>query len=231
MVDVITRLKVRGKLFEIIVDCDKTIELKKKKNISSETVRDVLAIDSVFSDYKKGFKPSTTDLKNAFGTEQINEIAAKILADGEIVLPQEYREKEREAKFKKIIDFLVKNCIDPRTNAPYTTERISSALKEAGVRIDETRGADEQALIIIKQIEKIIPIKISTIKLKITIPAAHTGKAYGILQKFNKTKEEWLSDGSFSCIINLPAGMQMDFYDKLNAITHGSALTEEIKEE
>ncbi len=231
MVDVITRLKVKGKLFEIIVDCDKAIELKKKKNISSETVRDVLAIDTVFSDYKKGFKPSTTDLKNAFGTEQISEIATKILADGEIVLPQEYREKEREAKFKKIIDFLVKNCIDPRTNAPYTAERISSALKEAGARIDETRGADEQALIIVKQIEKIIPIKISTIKLKITIQAAHTGKAYGILQKFNKTKEEWLSDGSFSCIINLPAGMQMDFYDKLNAITHGSALTEEIKEE
>lgn len=230
MVDVVARLKVKGKTFEVMVDCDKAIDLKKKKNVSAATVRDILAIDTVFSDYKKGLKFSASDLKEAFGTEDVSEIAARIIAEGEIVLPQEYREKEREAKLKQIIDFLVKNSVDPRTNAPYTAERISSALKEAGVRIDETRSADEQSLLIIKKIEKIIPIKIATIKLKIVIPAAHTGKAYGLLSKFSKIKEEWLSDGSYSCIINLPAGMQMDFYDKLNAITHGSATTEEIKE-
>ncbi|UZE93875.1 MAG: ribosome assembly factor SBDS [Candidatus Pacearchaeota archaeon] len=230
MVDVVARLKVKGKLFEIMVDCDKAIESKKSKNVTVANMRDILAIDLVFSDYKKGLKVSSSDLKEAFGDDNVNEVAAKIVREGEIVLPQEYREKEREQKFKQIVDFLVKNSIDPRTNAPYTSERISSVLKEAGARVDETRSADEQALNIIKQIEKKIPIRIATIKLKIVIPAAHTGKAYGMLQKFNKTKEEWLSDGSLSCIIDLPAGMQMEFYDKLNAITHGSATTEEIKE-
>ncbi len=230
MVDVVARIKIKGKDFEIMVDCDKAINLRKNKNISASSVRDILGIDLVFSDYKKGLKVSASDIKDAFGTEDINEIAAKIISDGEIVLPQEYREKEREQKFKQIVDFLVKNSIDPRTKAPYTAERITSALKEVGVRVDETRSADEQALIIIKQLEAKIPIRIETIKLKITIPAAHTGKAYGIFQKFTKTKEEWQSDGSLLCIIDLPAGMQMDFYDKLNAITHGSAITEEIKE-
>lgn len=230
MVNVVARIKIKGKNFEIMVDCDKAIDLKKKKDINAASMRDVLAIDNVFSDYKKGLKVSDSDFKNAFGTEDINEIAAKIIKEGEIVLPQEYRDKQREAKFKQVVDFFVKNCIDPRTKAPYTAERITNALKEAGARIDETRKADEQALLIIKQIEKIIPIKIETIKLKIVIPAAHTGKIYGILQNFNKLKEEWLSDGSLSCIINLPAGMQLEFYDKLNAVTHGSAITKEIKE-
>ena len=41
-------------------------------------------------------------------------------------------------------------------------------------------------------------------------------------------KEEWLSDGSFLCVIEKPAASLMDFFDKLNAITHGSALTKEI---
>lgn len=230
MVDVVARIKLKGKPFEVIVDCDKALELKKKREANASNVRDILAIDNVYSDYKKGFKAAAADIKVAFNTEDINEIAARIINEGEIVLPQEYRDKEREAKLRQIVEFLARNCIDPRTNAPYTTERIAAVLKEAGVRIDETRGIDEQALLIIKQIETKIPIKIAVIKLKVTIPAAYTGRAYGVLQKFNKIKEEWLSDGSFSCIIELPAGMQLEFYDKLNAITHGSALTEEIKE-
>jgi len=230
MVNVVARIKIKGKNFEIMVDCDKAIELKKKKDINAASMRDVLAIDGVFSDYKKGLKVSDSDFKNAFGTEDINEIAVKIIKEGEIVLPQEYRDKQREAKFKQVVDFLVKNCIDPRTKAPYTAERITNAIKEAGAKIDEKRKADEQALLIMKQIEKIIPIRIETIKLKIIIPAAHTGRIYGLLQNFNKLKEEWLSDGSLSYVINLPVGMQLEFYDKLNAVTHGSAVTEEIKE-
>jgi hypothetical protein len=30
--------------------------------------------------------------------------------------------------------------------------------------------------------------------------------------------------------VNVPAGAIIDFYDKLNGVTHGSALTEEIVE-
>jgi len=29
-------------------------------------------------------------------------------------------------------------------------------------------------------------------------------------------------------VLNIPAGLIMDFYDKLNDVTHGSALSEEI---
>ena len=230
MVDVVARLKLKGKPFEIMVDCDKAIVLKKQKNINVTSLRDVLALDTIYSDYKKGFKASSNALKDSFGSEDVYEIAARILKDGELLLPQEYREKEREAKFKQIVDFLVRNCMDPTTNAPYTAERIASALKQAGARIDETRPADEQALNIIRQIEGIIPIKIETKKIKLVVPAAYLGRVYGLLAAFKKIKEDWLSDGSLSCVINLPAGMQLSFYDKLNAITHGAATVEEIKE-
>ncbi|KHO52909.1 MAG: hypothetical protein QT05_C0013G0026, partial [archaeon GW2011_AR13] len=39
-----------------------------------------------------------------------------------------------------------------------------------------------------------------------------------------------LNDGSLEVIVNVPAGMIMSFFDKLNSITRGSALTENIKE-
>lgn len=229
MVDIVARLKLKGKTFEIMVDCDSAEALKKQKNVSASSIRDVLATDIIFSDFKKGLKFSTDELKEAFGTEDTCEIGARILEDGELLLPMEYREKKREAKFKQIVDFLVKNCLDPRTSAPYTAERISSAMKQAGAKIDENHSADEQALLIVKDLAKIMPIKIETKKIKLIIPPEHVGKIYSLLRAFTREKEEWLSNGSLSCIINLPAGMQIEFYDKLNAVTHGSALTEEIK--
>lgn len=232
MVDVVARIKLKGKNFEIIVDCDKAIAFKKEsKNVNAATLlRDVLAIDSVFYDYKKGLRVSPTDLKEAFGSDNIYEVAAKIIKEGEILLPQEYREKAREAKLKQIVDFLVRNCVDPRTGAPFTPDRIMAALKEVGARIDETRGADEQAIALIKDLEKVLPIKISVKRIKVVVPPAYVGHVYSLFKNLTKEKEEWLNDGSLSCIIALPAGMQLEFYDKLNNMTHGSAITEEIKE-
>lgn len=230
MVDIVARIKAKGKGYEIIVDCDKALALKKQGKIEGRMLRDVLAIDAVYTDYKKGFKANVTDLKDAFGTDNIYDIAAKILGDGELLLPQEYREKAREQKIKQVVDFLARNCIDPRTGAVYTAERIMAAMKEVGARTDENRSADDNALVVIKDLEKVLPIKIATKRIKITIPPAYVGHVYGLLKNFTKEKEDWLNDGSLSCVINLPAGMQLEFYDKLNNATHGSAITEEIKD-
>lgn len=232
MTDVVARIKVKGKNFEIIVDCDKALALKRQGKITNPAtaLRDVLVIDTVFSDYKKGLKVSSSDLKNAFDTDNVYDVAAKIILNGEIVLPQEYRDKAREEKLKQVIDFLSRNCVDPRTGAPYTPERIGSAIKQVGAKIEENKPVDEQALIIIKDLTTVLPIKIEMKKIKIIVPPAYVAQVYGFLKNFTKEKEDWLGDGSLSCVINLPAGMQLEFYDKLNNITHGSAVTEEIKE-
>ena len=62
-----------------------------------------------------------------------------------------------------------------------------------------------------------------------SVPAVHTGKVYGLLQEY-KEKEDWLGNGDLQITLNIPVGIQMEFYDKLNGITHGSAISEEIKE-
>ena len=50
----------------------------------------------VFLDSKKGLKPSQKDLMDAFKTEDFNEIAERIIKHGEIQIPTEYKEKQRE---------------------------------------------------------------------------------------------------------------------------------------
>lgn len=225
MANVTGRLKLKGKNFEVLVDLDKALAFKKT---GQGTMQNILAINTIFSDAKKGLHVSESDLKDAFGSTQAEEVAARIIKEGELQLPAEYKKQEREAKIKQVVDWLARNCLDPRTGTPHTADRISSVLHESSINIDN-RSVQEQIPEIIKKLQVKLPIRIETKKLSVTVPASYTGAVYGLLHSL-KEKEEWLNDGSLLCIINLPAGMQSEFYDKLNKITHGAALTEEIKE-
>lgn len=224
MTNVVSRIKTGGKNFEIIVDVDKAVEFKKT---GKGFIGDILGIDAVFTDSKKGAHASEKDLKEAFGTNDINVIAEKIIKSGETQLPTEYKEKQREGKEKQIIDFIARNAVDPRTDRPYTSERIERSLDEAGVNITN-KPIESQINEIVDKLKLILPIKIETKKLIVTVPAQYTGQIYGLLNTY-KESEEWLSNGDLKCIINVPVGFQMEFYDKLNAITHGAAISEEAK--
>ncbi|OGJ22115.1 hypothetical protein A3K73_07555, partial [Candidatus Pacearchaeota archaeon RBG_13_36_9] len=204
---------------------DKALQLKQGKPVN---INNVLSFDKVFYDSKKGLHASSADLESAFGTSNTAAIAEKIIKQGEIQVPKEYKDKEREDKKKQIIDFLSRNAVDPRTNSPHTADRISRTIDEAGVNIDN-KPMEQQISGVIDKIKPILPIKIRTKKLKLRIPAEHTGRVYGIVTEY-KESEEWLSNGELVVVINIPVGLQESFYDKLNSITHGSAISQEIKE-
>lgn len=225
MVNVEARLKSKGKEFEILVDVDKALQFKKGTDVS---IDNVLATDEIFYDWKKGLKASSKDLTEAFGTDDIKEVAKKIIKSGEVVLPAEYRKKEQDSRVKQVIDFLVRNAIDSSTGKVISETRIESAIEESGINI-ENKPVEQQISRIVSKLKEIIPIKIETKKLRVVVPAVHTGKAYGLLKEYEE-KEDWLSNGDLQVTINIPAGLQLEFYDKLNGITHGSALVEEIKQ-
>lgn len=226
MAEVVAKHRHGNKSFEILVDMEKAIDFKQDK---TNDIKGVLAIDTIFSDSKKGEKASEDDMQTVFETKDIYEVAAKIIKRGIIQLTAEYRKKLREAKEKQIIDYLSKNCINPQTNLPHPPQRIENAIEEAGAKIDEFKPVEEQVGDIIDSIQEVLPIKIEVKKLAIKIPAAYTGKAYSILKDYLK-KEEYQNDGSLVVVVELPAGLQMEFFDKLNSLTQGSAETKEIKD-
>ncbi len=222
MVNTTARIKKAGKRFEIQVNLEDALKFRKGEGDFSYDG------DFIFEDLKKGEKASSTDLKEAFGTEDVSEISKKIVKDGEVQTTQEHRDAEQEKRFKQVVDFLVTNAIDPQSGNPHTPERIKSALEQAHVNIKNV-PVENQIKEIIEKITSIIPIKLETKKVKITIPAVHTAQSYGIINQY-KEGETWKDDGSLEVVVSVPSGMIMDFYDKLNSITHGSALTEELKE-
>ncbi len=225
MAEVVAKLRQGNKEFEILVDLDKAMEFKQGKG----DITEVLAIDTIYTDSKKGLHASEDDLKKAFKTADPYEVAAQIIKKGVVQLTAEYRKKLRDAKVKQVVTFLARNCIDPKTNLPHPPQRIENAISEVGVKIDEFKSVEEQVNNIIKDLQKVLPIKIEFKKIAVKIPAAYTGKAYSILREYLK-KEEWTSSGDLVVVVELPAGLQMDFFSKLNSLTQGSAETKEIKE-
>jgi ribosome maturation protein SDO1 len=218
------RLKKKGKNFEILVDVDKALQLKKGENVN---IQNVLVVNQVFDDSKKGLKSSNDDMEDVFGTSEVGEVAEKIIKQGELVLPAEYKKKDQEKILKRIVNFISKHAVNPKTGNPHTEERIKEAIKEGNIEI-KNKPVEEQVGEIVSELKKVIPIKLETKKLKVTVPAASTGKAYGLLKQY-KEEEEWLGNGDLKCLISIPAGMQIEFYDKLNSLTQGSAVVEEIK--
>ena len=221
MAKVTARIKVKGKQYEIHVDLDEALKVK-------EGTGDIVsALDSpnIYYDLHKGTIASQSDLQDAFGTTNIHEIAKKIITKGEVQKTQEFRDEEREKKIKQIIDLLLRNAVDQHGH-PYTEERLKSAIEQAHYSFDN-RPAEQQLPNLIHKLKEVIPIKIETKKIKLTIPARFTGQIYGLLKDY-KENEEWLSNGDLQAILNIPSGMLIDFYEKMNAITHGSVQSEEI---
>jgi len=224
---VIARLKKGEEHFEVLVDPYAAADLIDGKEVD---VVQSLAIDAVFKDSKKGTHASEESLQKSFGTSNIGEISKQIIIKGDIQLTTEQRNKMQKNKRNRIIETITKNAMDPKTKAPHPRQRIELAMEQAGVHVDPFKPVSEQVKTIIEVLRPIIPISMENVRLSIKIPAENIGKAYGLVRNFGSLeREDWQSDGSWVGIIRLPAGMQTDFYDKLNDVTKGNVSTKILK--
>lgn len=223
MAQTTARITKKGKHYEVLVDLDEALKIKKG---AGGNINNAVLTGAIFHNLKSGEQAADDALMAAFGTNVFEEVAEKIIKSGDIELPLDYKREELDKKYKQVVDFIVKNAVSP-TGVPYTPDRIMKALHEAHVNV-KNKPIDSQVQDIIDALRSILPLKIEMKKIKIHIPAMHTGKAYGIINEY-KQSEEWLSNGDLSVVVSVPAGLIMDFYDKLNGVTHGSALTEEMK--
>jgi len=220
---VIARLEYYGERFEILVDPDLASDLKRGEDIQIE---DILAVEEVFKDAKKGDKASEEAMNKAFDTTDPLEAAVLIIRKGQVQLTAQQRRDMQEDKRKMVVAKIAREAINPQTKLPHPARRIEIAMEEAKVRVDPFKSVDEQVNITLKAIRKLIPIRIEKVRVAIRIPGEDTGKVYGILPAYGKTmKEEWQQDGSWVAVVEIPGGMQESFYQKLSEITHGQVET------
>jgi len=117
---VVAKLRKGGMDFEILVDPYLARDLKEGKEVNFD---DLLAVEEIFRNARKGERAPNEELQKVFGTTDVREIARTIIIEGEVQITAEQRREMLEAKRKQIVTFLSKNTIDPRTNTPKFIER------------------------------------------------------------------------------------------------------------
>ena len=220
---VIARLLSHGTTFEVLVDPEQALALRTGEAVD---VRGMLAIDKIFKDAKKGEAASEEMTQKAFGSLDVLKIAEQIIRKGQVQLTTAQRRKMRETRLKQVVALIARRAINPQTGMPHPPERIERALAEAKVHIDEFKGPEKQFQTVVKALSPVIPLKFETRRIAIKIPASYTGKARSVVRDFvTIEREEWLNDGSWAAIVEIPAGIQGEFFDKLNDLTRGEVQT------
>lgn len=217
------KLNRKGKDFVILVDPDKALEFKRGK---LKDIKEVLAADSVFKNMAKAERAADSDMKNVFKTNDIYQVAEIILKEGRLELTTAQKNKEREEIKKRVVAIIARNAVDPRTGLPHPLKRIEAAFEEAKANLEEGKTAEEQVNDVVSQLSVVLPIKFEKRKLEVIVPAQFAGQSFRILKSYGTMiSNEWKNDGSLRAVVEIPAGIQDEFFTELNKLCKGEVIS------
>lgn len=223
---VVANIKKDGHNFEILVDCDKALEFKNGKGV----VDDCLAAFEIFKDAKKGDKASKNILEEIFQTNDFRKIAEIIIKQGHVQLTKEHLNKGFDELRKQIVNIIHRNAVDAN-GLPHPVIRIENAMDEAKIKIANHKTAEQQVDEIVEKLKPIIPIKFQMLKLSIKLPAKFSHTGFSVMKKYGKLlRNDWQPDGSLLAMIEMPAGIQDEFYADINKVCHGNVESKIIKD-
>jgi len=223
----LVRYQTGSEKFEIMVDPDKGLAYKRGE---LGEVRNVLLVDTIFTDANKGEKASAEKLEKAFGTSDPLEVAEILFEKGIFQLNTQQRREMMEQKWRQIIHIISRTYVDPKTKLPHPPVRIENALEDVRVQIDPLKDAEEQVKDVVDALRHILPMSSDNVQIAIKVPAEYTGKSYGIAKDFGEIKrDEWQSDGSWIAVVELPAAMQVEMLEALGKSTQGNIQSKIVK--
>jgi len=220
---VVARLESHGERFEILVDPDLAQKIREGEEIE---VENIVAADFVYENAAHAERASDEALTKVFGTTEFETIAHAIIAKGEIHLTSEQRKARSEEKRRQVITYIARNAINPQTDLPHPPQRIELALEEVRINFDPFKSVDALVKETVKALRPILPIKFAEKKFAVKIPPDYAARGYGEVAgaaMITMEREEWQADGSWICIVKIPAGMQEEFFSLVNRVSKGDA--------
>ena len=209
---VLARLEKGGSRYEILVDPD--LVESWKENPDSVNLTDLLAIDEVWSDAKAGDRPTSEALERVFGSTDLTMCVDKILRDGSIQLTTAQRRHMVDERMKQIVSEIAMTATDPKTKLPHPRARIENALQEARFKPDPVLSVERQVQDAVNILKPIIPLQFITIKLAFKVPGKDYGGVSNLLRD-SMQKDQWLSDGSWACVVEVPGGMKNEIISRV----------------
>jgi|TARA_B110000196_G_scaffold59768_1_gene49768 ribosome maturation protein SDO1 len=209
---VLARLEKGGSRYEILVDPELVDTWKEDPN--SVELSDLLAIDEVWSDAKAGDRPTSDALERVFGSTDLSTCVDKILKDGSLQLTTAQRRQMVDERMKQIVNEIAMTATDPKTKLPHPQTRIENALQEARFKADPFLSVERQVKDAVNILKPIIPLQFITIKLAFKVPGKDYGGVSNLLRD-SMQKDQWLSDGSWACVIEVPGGMKNEIISRV----------------
>ena len=193
-------------------------------------IEDLLAVEEIFKDSKKGDKASEEAMLKIFETTDPIGVSKVILEKGHVQLTAEQKRQMQEDKRRLVINKISREAINPQSGLPHPAQRIENAVNEAKVKFDPFVSVDQQVQTALKAIKPLIPIRFEKVKVAVRLPGSSAGGAYSAIHHFGEIlNEEWQQDGSWIGIVEMPGGLQDDFAAKMAEISSGEAETKTIK--
>ena len=209
---VIARFEKGGNRYEILVDPELVAQWKGDND--SVVFEDMLATDEVWSDVKAGDRPTAEALENIFVSTDLHTCVEKILKEGSIQLTTAQRKQMVEEKRKQIVNAIATTATDPKTRGPHPPTRIENALSEARFSVDPFLSVERQVQDAVDAIRSLIPLQFITVRLAFRVQGKDYGGVYQLLRD-SIQREEWLSDGSWACVVECPGGMKSDLISRV----------------
>ncbi len=228
---VTARLESHGARFEVLVDPDAALEIKRGE--FDGEIENVIAAEDVFENAARGDRPAESDLEDVFDTTEPIEVIPEVIRQGEIQITAEQRREMQEQKHRQLVDTIVRNAVNPQMDdAPHPPERIETALEEAGFSVDPMDPVEEQVDDALDALRPVIPIRFDEVAVATRVPPEHAGSAQAQIREFGDLeREEWQSDGSWIGVVRFPAGLQDEFYNLVNEVSSGEAETQIVEDE
>ena len=204
---VLARLEKGGKRYEALVDPDLVEQWK--EDASAIELDDFMAMDEIFHDARAGERPTEEALMNTFQTLEVEAILNIILEKGSIQLTTAQRKARIENMRQQIIHHIHSQAIDPKSKSPHPRTRIELALDESKYSVDPFKRLEDQVKDAIAKLKPLIPLSFESVRLAFRIPGSAYGSVSQLLRPYQK-KEQWLENGDWACVVELPAGMKGD---------------------
>ena len=204
---VLARLEKGGKRYEALVNPDLVEQWK--EDASTVELDDFMAMDEIFHDARAGERPTEEALMNTFQTLDVEAILNIILEKGSIQLTTAQRKARVENMRQQIIHHIHSQAIDPKSKSPHPRTRIELALDESKYSVDPFKRLEDQVKDAIAKLKPLIPLSFEAVRLAFRIPGSAYGSVSQLLRLYQK-KEQWLENGDWACIVELPAGMKGD---------------------
>ena len=209
---VLARWEKGGRRFEVLVD--PALVDAWKDDPASVELDGLLASDEVWADARAADRPTREDLEAAFGSSELAVCVERILRDGNIQLTTEQRRRLVERNRRAIVTEISRQAVDPRSKLPHPPLRIKTALEESRYAVDPFKPLAQQVKEAVKGLRLLLPLSFETLRLAVKVAAKDYGATHHLLRG-DIQREEWLEDGSWICVIEIPAGMKGEVLEQV----------------